>query len=703
MENVNRLLPPLREDLAIVAGPADSLDGRPTWIIHDAVRHRFYRIGARELRILDAWDGGVSVQTLQRRLHGEDDKRSSNVEIGEIVAMVAFLEQNQLTQSLKISSALARKRGWLQNLLTYYLFFRIPLCTPDSFLQRLLPWTRFFYSSWSVSLHWLLFLIVWFMTMRQWDRFVGTVPEVFDTRGAVYLTLAMLLAQVVHELGHALMAKRFGVKVPTMGVAFLVMWPVLYTELSEVWKLSSRQQRLAIAKAGIKAELGLAVWATLLWNLWPDGEFREALFFLASTTWIMTLMVNASPFMRFDGYFILSDGLNIPNLHARAFAMGQWWLRQRLLGVTLPPPEPWRRGMRRFLIFFAMATWIYRLSLFVTIALMVYHFFFKLLGLFLLIFELAWFVVRPIFNELRGWGTIMKGQSWGAMVPRLAGWLLAAMVMVFYPWPVTVEMAAILRPERLLQVYPPQEGRVAEVRIQPGSEVKQGALMLRLVAPALELQLELSQAKTTVLQHRLELGSTTMENLENQASVTQQLAQELVRLEGLKQQHDKLAMTAPMLGRVVMVMDHLREGDWVGTGQPLLQLASPNWQVHGYVGEADLQKIIPGTTGRFYSLTVELPMVEVKLDSLAMADSKEVDLRELASVDQGPIPSRRTPDGQVRAEVPIYRSVLSLVGETPEGLDRVHQGTVLIVGGRESAWRRFFKWTTALWIRESSF
>ena len=145
--------------------------------------------------------------------------------------------------------------------------------------------------------------------MRNWDVFQSTFIYFFSTEGLFLFLLAVFLAKIVHELGHAYTAKLYGLRVPTMGIAFLVLWPVLYTDTSDAWKLPNRRQRLSIAAAGMLAEIGLAGIATLLWSFLPDGPIRSALFMVATTTWIITLLINSNPFLRFDVYFFLSDFL----------------------------------------------------------------------------------------------------------------------------------------------------------------------------------------------------------------------------------------------------------------------------------------------------------------------------------------------------------------------------------------------------------
>ncbi len=180
---------------------------------------------------------------------------------------------------------------------------------------------------------------------------------------------------MVHEFGHAYTTKRFGCRVPTcMGLALLVMVPVLYTDVNESWKLTDRRHRLAIGLAGVTAELCCAAIAMCAWGFLPNGPARSAAFLVATSTWITTVLINLSPFMRYDGYYVLSDWLETPNLHQRAFALARWWLREKLLGLDDPPPEALPESRRRLLVFFAFLTWAYRFTLFLGIAAVIYHF-----------------------------------------------------------------------------------------------------------------------------------------------------------------------------------------------------------------------------------------------------------------------------------------------------------------------------------------
>src|SRR5262249_2613082 len=150
---------------------------------------------------------------------------------------------------------------------------------------------------------------------------------------------------------------------------FLVLWPYLYTDVGETWKLSDRRKQFVIAAAGMAAELSLAIFSTLAWALAPEGALKSMLFVLASSTWLITLAINASPFMRFDGYFLLSDALDFPNLHERAGACARWWLRTTFFRLPETMPEPGLEPRQvRWLAAFALVTWAYRFTVFIGIA-----------------------------------------------------------------------------------------------------------------------------------------------------------------------------------------------------------------------------------------------------------------------------------------------------------------------------------------------
>jgi putative peptide zinc metalloprotease protein len=258
-------LPPLREDLRL-SEAADGSNGEPAWVIQDTVINRFYRIGWLEFECLLRW--GQSPRQISEQI-AEGTALKPDVE--QILDFRQFLEQHQLLRAgpaaLEKLKAKGEEGGWLtwRWWLHHYLFFRIPLLRPQQHLQHLAKALGWLFHPLTGMLVLGLSLLGIVLVLQQWDTFTSAVVESFSTEGLLSFALALIVAKTLHELGHALVATRLGLRVGHMGIAFVVMWPMLYTDTGESWKLSRSRQRLAIASAGIITELSLAGLSTLGW------------------------------------------------------------------------------------------------------------------------------------------------------------------------------------------------------------------------------------------------------------------------------------------------------------------------------------------------------------------------------------------------------------------------------------------------------
>lgn len=308
-------LPPLRQELRVESG-APLPSGAPGFILFDPLRHLFFQLGALEQRTIAHWSKG-DAKAVRDALMAEGAAQEDAEDA--IIAFREFALVNSLTREVPGETVqvfarrnAAARRDWWRWLLDHYLFVRVPLLRPADFLKRTLPIARTIWSPMGIGLLATMALIGLFLVTRQWDVFTASFAELLTPQGLVAYAFALMFVKAFHELGHAYTAKRFGCRVPTMGVSFLVMVPVLYTDTSAAWRLRSRRQRMTIDAAGLMAELSIGAFALFLWSFLPDGPVRMALFILATTSLATSLLVNASPFMRFDGYYLLSDWLASP-------------------------------------------------------------------------------------------------------------------------------------------------------------------------------------------------------------------------------------------------------------------------------------------------------------------------------------------------------------------------------------------------------
>ena len=699
--------PKLREELDLLPGPSLA-DGQPSWTLHDPSRNLFFRIDWPTFEVMQRW----ALEDCERISQEISAQTTLSMTAEEVEDVLKFMVMHQLVQPMDPRSAAqmtarwqALHQGLWKWLLHHYLFFRIPLWNPDAWLSRTLHWFEPFYSKRFAYLTLGVLLWAGLQVGRQVDIFMASLVDTFSWEGFASYGLALTAVKVLHELGHAYTCKRYGCRVPAMGVAFLVMWPVAYTDTNETWRLTSRWQRLAVASAGILTELTVAVWATLAWTLLPDGGIRSAMFFLATTSWVSTLLINASPFMRFDGYFIVSDALEMPNLHARSFALARWQLRELLFGLKAEQPEHFDTARHRAMIAFAWATWLYRLVLFLGIASLVYYFFFKVLGIVLFAVEIVWFVLMPVYQEVKVWHTMRVAILQRRQTRRSALIALLLLITLALPWPMRVQVSAILRPANTWPIYAPAGARVEALPFTEGASVPQDAAVVTLHTPELVTREARTQARLE--QQRWQAATAGMDADSRRGLLVAQesLATVQVEMAGIAAEGALYQPRAPFSGRLRDLDPDLKVGQWISKKERIALLVRDDgrWLVESWLEEDDVRRIAVGDSALFITDSTSGPALHLRVSAIDQDSSRQLPRAELASQLGGHILTREKM-GQQYPERAIYRVVLEPDAQSVAGLaTQSWRGKLTIHASWEPPLWRYFRQALAVLIRESGF
>lgn len=700
------MLPQLREELAIFPAPRLA-DGQPCWTLHDPTRNRFFQIDWLTFEVLSRWPMGnpeVIAEDIGNAttLHPESD---------EVQYIAAFLAENELLQlapdpalAKRMAARLQARKGSLwQRLLHGYLFFRIPLLRPDAWLTRLAPQLDFFYSPAFFRLSLLAFFCGAALVWREWDRFSASLVDTLTMSGLLTWSVALVGVKIFHELGHAVTAKRYGCRIPTIGVAFMVLLPMAYTDTNETWKLARRSERFGVAAAGVATELLIAVWATLFWALLPEGAPKTIAFVLASITWVMSVAINCSPFMRFDGYFLLVDWLNMPNLHERSFSLARWQLRELLFGLGEAPPEMVPAGRRRALIAFAWASWLYRFFLFLGIALLVYHAFAKALGIFLFAVEIIWFILRPVSREVTAWKS-----RWPAIRRKPRSWLtilavLSMLGLLFVPWPTRLVASGQLQAADTFAVYAPSAAQVKSLPVAEGLSVASGQLLIELASPELESRQQASIARVERLQQQVGAAGFDPEMRPQLIPLQEQLATAEAELSGVLGQIGLLSLKAPFAGRLRDLNPDLQPGMWVKSGERIATLVGgAQWRVEAYFDEDALNRLAPGDHGLFFADGLGgsiLPLHITAIDT----DATHIMPSGLLTAPAGGSVVIRQQAGQRIPERAAYRVTLAVDGDPLALAGHAWRGDVVVHGKWEAPGLAFARSALALLWREFGF
>jgi len=701
---VSLSLPALRDDLQL-SEAAPTFDGAAQWVLNDPLRGRYFKLGEAAVRLLRQWALGAPAAVLNAANRGAGRALGE----GDLEQMLRFLREHDLIvasdQEQRASYALkaaARQQSLWQKALHQYLFFRIPLWRPDPFLNRTWPWlARHGGALLRYGLPTVLVLGL-FLMVRDWDRFIGSFSYLFSWSGAAAFGVALWFAKFCHELGHAYMAKRAGCRVHSMGIAFVVLLPMFYTDVSDAWRVKDRRSRLLIGAGGVLAEMLLACVALLAWSLLADGPLRTAAFLLASATWLTTVAINLNPFMRFDGYFLLGDLLGVDNLQGRAFALCRWRLREALFGYGAPMPEPLPPTLRLRLLAWGYASWIWRALLFFGIALAVYHLFFKALGIFLMLVELGWFIALPIWQELRFWWQNRERAEPRRSLPTLA--VLGVLgLLLLVPWRTSVEVPAVLEASQVSELHTPVGAQINRVLVAEGQTVKAGDPLLELVSPDVEAHLHIVGLQLRALQLQIARTRANPLTVADAGVLESQLAQQLADYRGLAAERERLQLRAPQDGVVRDLDRSLQAGVWLAPDQVLLRVVGQQRpKLRGYVEQQSLERLALGDEGRFVAEDPGLMALPVRLSELDATSSAALALPLLASDQGGPLAVRRDAEQRAIPEHAQYGVRLELLADAAAPVQAV-RGVVNLRGRSESILGSFLRRMAALGVRESGF
>lgn len=690
--------PEIRQDLNLFPAGEDEV-GHPVWHLQDPLANRYFQMQERDVQIL-ALVGHKNAEEIALQA---SQFKVGDISAEEVQELLTFLRRNNLVKGDSAQQSLyqevlsyAKQREWWQLAIKNPLFFRIPLWKPDRFLDASLP-----YVSWLATRTMAIFLLTLgvlgvYLVSRQIDQFFATFLHFFNWSGLVVYFFALFVVKIFHELGHAYTAKMMGCRVPVIGVAFMVGWPILYTDTSDAWKVPEKSRRLKIGVAGVSVELAIAVVCLFLWAITPDGSLRSAFFLLSTTTWVLSIFVNFNPLMRFDGYYLLSDLVGMPNLEPRSFAMARWWLREKIFGLGLEPPERIRMGF----VLFAFGVWIYRFLLFLGIALLVYGFFFKAAGIALFVLEVVYFIARPIFNELKEWWALRELIKWNDSTRRVVVLLSLLVLFFFVPWYSDVSAQATLK-LKSNDLYLPVPGMLVKLH-EPGPVIE-GELLFEFEAPELELEIEeVGKRYEELSWMRSSLGFDS--ELRNETLIVEsELRTQSQRLRSLVDQQSRLKVTAPFDGVLVDISTEVILRDWLPVGMKLgTVVVESEAKVEAYLPEDQLARVEPGMTARFFPESLEFGIHDLVLSRVEFMGTPELENLYVASTFGGDVAVRETGDGELVTVQSQYKLELVSAGE-PLMTRQVVRGVAIIDGHSESLFSRIRKRITSVLIRETGF
>jgi len=699
-------LPVLRHDLQLLEGPV-ALDGSPSWIILDPLRNKYFYIGWTAFQLLSRWSVGKASILIEK----VKQETTLDVHNDDIQSLLSFLFVNSLTLNSAngtsddyLAQYLASKPSFLMWLIHNYLFIKIPLVKPTVFLRKTIVYFEPFFSITTAALFAFLGLIGLYMVGRQWDEFTSTFLYFFNMQGLAFYFISLTGIKVLHELAHAYTVIRYGCQVPTMGVALLVMFPILYTDTSDTWKVKSAMERAHVGASGMIMELYIACIATFSWAFLPDGIFKSAAFIMATTSWILSLAINTNILMRFDGYYIFSDLLGIQNLQKRSFEIGKWKLTEVLFNLRLRPPEALSLAMLRKLYIYAWCVWVYRFFLFVGIAVLVYYMFFKILGIILFAIEILWFIIMPVTSLIGVWWAMRSKILKTGRFYLTATIFISLIILFIYPWNSTIEIPAVYKSEQKATLFSPAPGYIDSSFLIEGQSVEKNEILLTLNSPNIEHEIETTLQKVDILKLQAKRIAASSEELSNIQIIIQQLQEERSKLNGLYEKKNELTIRAPINGVVYDIQESLHHGRWINETLPIATIVvSEKPTIEGVISEEGLTRVRLQTSAKFIPDNPQLNSIWTYVQEIEHANLQALDIPVLASIFGGKVPVQYGESNQLVPDKSVYRVRFNISSVEDVSVEQIIRGVVHIEGETQSFLNRAYKLVASVLLKESGF
>jgi len=542
-------------------------------VLEDRISRRTHRFNPAAYLIVGLMDGHRTMQDIwDGALQRLGDQSPTQDQVIQILGQLHLADVMQCEVSSDIDELLRRsqrlrRRSTLAQWMSP-LAIKIPLFDPDRLLERALPWYRWLFGPAGAMLWLLVVGAGLFASIRYWDRLSEDLSSrVLLPENLLVIALVFPLLKAAHEFGHACAVKAWGGEVHEMGVMLLVMMPIPYVDASGANAFTRRRRRIVVGAAGMLVELFIASLALFFWLEVQPGLFRSVLFNVMLIAGVSTVLFNVNPLLRFDGYYMLADWLEMPNLRQRAQQFVSTAFQRRVFGLQLPAIEAPLRE-RVWLAGFAITSYLYRWLITFGIAVFVATQYF-FIGVVLAIWAVFSALVLPIFALVAylGWSPRLRRSRPRAIGATLLLVVVLALLLFVFPFPSWTAVQGVVQAPDQARVVGRTDGFVTRLLAAPGSLVRAGDPLIELDDPGLRARVALLQAQ------RDEVAARYLKERQENAARGQSLLPQLTAAEaelarGLERQAD-LVLRSPADGRFSLAQAQDLPGRFIKQGEPI--------------------------------------------------------------------------------------------------------------------------------------
>ncbi len=700
----------LRPDLVV---QPQFYEGMTHYVIKDPLALKYFRFKIEEYFLLQQFDGKQTLQEVKKAF--ERKYRPQTISIEDLTRFVAQLHEAGIIQidtneQAKVLIRRRKKNRWRKvwAFLANILFIKIPIIDPERLLTRMYPYFRWIFTRTFITISVTSMLLALTLVASQWKTFYDKLPDFqsfFNWWTIMSFWVCLAVVKIIHEFGHGLTAKHFGGEVHEMGILFLVLTPALYCDVTDSWLLPNKWKRIWISAAGIYVECFLASIATFVWWYSTAGLLNSlamATMFICS---VNTIMFNANPLLRYDGYYVMADWLEIPNLRIKSAQFFGYLMQEKVLGLEIPVQSYLPRSRRILFVTYAIASYVYRW--FVT-------------------FAILWFlsqVLKPYKLE-----SISYMLAAGALVPlvgvpsyqivkflktpgrlrkvkkaRATAFGVAAIALVvgilLIPTPLRVQGTLVLKLAKPEEVYAEVEGRLVELNVKNGDWVAKDTVLAKLSNPekVKEYLQRHQDHDVNLVKAQWYKQSAELENRAQQKQHEEFAIKLEPMIAQILQQIDKLTLIANRGGQVIGSPHKETVGQWLKPGKPFCEIGDPHQlEAHLILDQSDVHLIAADRTAwiKIYGKAEETFKSRVSEISKRTRDEVPTELSNMA---QGEVASKPDPKtGAAKPLTAVYEVIIPIdnpdlrLEDGQRGFAKIDGGTCTLAWWLMRWWNKLF-------------
>lgn len=655
--------------------------GRPEYVVRDPITFQSHRLSREDYQAFVAFRAeeplGATFGRLRDRGAIQDDQEEDFyrfvVQLTRLGLLALPLRDGRRLYERRAQRRKAAGRNWLSNML----FYRVPLVRPDAFLSRTSWLISPLFSRTAIAL-WLVAMLTGVgVVFGHWDEFASPLAGLLAFHNTPLLWALLVGLKVIHEFGHAYACKHFGGSVPEMGAYFIMFTPCAYVDASASWGFPNRLHRAGVALAGMYLESLVALVALAVWCLAEPGLVRSAAQFTVVLATLVTATFNANPLMRYDGYYVLSDLLGMPDLRAQSQAEFSADLKGLLFGLKRPRSNRtwWARGL---LAMFGAASTAYAGVVVVAICVLLAEHM-PLVGGFLAAMFLLGAVTTPIKNlvvYLKSSAEIADVRPRAIAVCALIAVTLSAVVLLA-PWPGEISATAILLRGDECVVRAEVDGFVSDIFFEDGNTATHNATLCRLANVDVDARLGVLTADVQALEAQFRDAS-----LEDHTSASAALA----RLKSLRsafadarRDADRLTVCLPASGDITLHEALQSNGAYVRQGTPLCTVGCGNWTAAALLSDEAVvdSELAVGDVVRVWLVGRPDLILKGRIEQLEAAGATRIESPQLTHLAGGSI---AVDAGSSEADQPFFEVRVAL--DVPHDADLRRGMTAVVALGK---------------------